>query len=281
MPKPTIDIFAEPEDIAYLWIAAESKTVEFTSAGDDDDSHFIITVATLITEGVVPSSAINSIRVATIRDGNPASPSSGDPLLGTIEFVFLNNQIYTPEEFMSSGPILIDDTIIGIITETNFNISGTRPNNCLVGHMVVLRGTTTGTISVRYCTEQIENNIALDSEPDFVLAEGDRVTFFAVAPQVFAIKVKTDHLLDTVVEGFVNDLATTPLIFKGSSGLSSVDNFYCSTSKSVLVFTGGPLKGIARKIVNYIGATRQITLAAALPSAPPNISAFMIVGVIE
>lgn len=73
----------------------------------------------------------------------------------------------------------------------------------------------------------------------------------------------------------VNDAAATTTSFIGSAGLSSSDDFYNS---GMLIVTEGTLAGIARKISDYVGATKTITLANALPSAPANGSNFVILG---
>lgn len=70
--------------------------------------------------------------------------------------------------------------------------------------------------------------------------------------------------------------------FNGPSGLSSTDDFY---NGCVWQFTSGALDGIARKITNYIGATRTFEFSgaagsadAAFPTAPANGDTGIILG---
>lgn len=78
--------------------------------------------------------------------------------------------------------------------------------------------------------------------------------------------------------GSVNDAAATTTAFVGDAALSATDDFY---NGAVLSFTSGDLKGIARKVTDYVGATKTITLGTALPAAPANSVTFIIVGRIE
>lgn len=70
----------------------------------------------------------------------------------------------------------------------------------------------------------------------------------------------------------------TTTAFAGSSALSSSNSFYVG---SVLAFTGGALRGLARKITSYTGATRLITVTSAWPSAPTATDPFVILGRID
>jgi hypothetical protein len=77
------------------------------------------------------------------------------------------------------------------------------------------------------------------------------------------------------VQGSPSPTTTT---FAGSSSLSSSDNFYVN---SVVVFTSGSMKGLARKITSYTGATRLIAVASAWPVAPTSGNTFRILGRID
>lgn len=77
------------------------------------------------------------------------------------------------------------------------------------------------------------------------------------------------------VNGTVNDAAATTLDFDGDSSLSSTNDFYLDC---FILFVTGTLAGISRQISNYVGATRNITVATALPSAPANGVEFVIIG---
>ena len=80
------------------------------------------------------------------------------------------------------------------------------------------------------------------------------------------------------VTGSVNDSSATTTSFISDSGLSSADDFY---NGCALVPTSGALKGIARKVTDYVGATRTFTFGVAFPSAPANGVTFSILGRIE
>lgn len=80
------------------------------------------------------------------------------------------------------------------------------------------------------------------------------------------------------VAGSVDDDSASTTVFDGDSSLSSTDHFYTG---SVLVFTSGSLRGIARRITGYVGSTRTITVAPALPSAPADETPFIIMGRID
>jgi hypothetical protein len=79
-----------------------------------------------------------------------------------------------------------------------------------------------------------------------------------------------DHLNDSVISA-----SPTSSSFAGSNALSSSDNFYNS---SILVFTSGSLKGIARKVAGYTGSTRTFAFDAAYPTAPAQNDTFVLIG---
>jgi hypothetical protein len=83
---------------------------------------------------------------------------------------------------------------------------------------------------------------------------------------------------DPALADAVDDASPTASSFNGSSALSGSDDFY---NGSVLAFTGGALRGLARRISDYAGSTRTITLAPALPAAPADDDPFLIVGRID
>lgn len=80
---------------------------------------------------------------------------------------------------------------------------------------------------------------------------------------------------DLAINANVNDASATTTGFIGSANLSSTNDFY---NNLCLVFTSGALRGLVRKIDDYVGATKTFTLAAALPSAPANGDKFKILG---
>ncbi|MFH0779237.1 MAG: DUF2341 domain-containing protein [Parcubacteria group bacterium] len=76
-----------------------------------------------------------------------------------------------------------------------------------------------------------------------------------------------------VTQSSVNDNATTSAAFVTS--LTNVaDDFY---NNAVLTFTSGALNGQARRISDYVGASKQITVSPALSTAPANSDSFTIV----
>lgn len=94
---------------------------------------------------------------------------------------------------------------------------------------------------------------------------------------VDAIKLKTDLIADAGVSGTVSGSGSASS-FAGDAGLSTTDDFY---NGSVLVFTSGTLKGLARRVTDYTGSTRTFAFAVAFPSAPDNADAFLIIGRID
>lgn len=76
-----------------------------------------------------------------------------------------------------------------------------------------------------------------------------------------------------VTQSTVNDNATSTTAFV-TSLTNATDDFY---NNSVLTFTSGSLNGQARRISDYSGTSKQITVSPALSSAPVNGSAFTIV----
>lgn len=80
-----------------------------------------------------------------------------------------------------------------------------------------------------------------------------------------------------LIQGSVNDGSPLAGDFDGA-GLSATNDFY---NGSLLVFTSGALKGIARKITDYTGATGNLAFTTAFPSAPANGDKFVILGRID
>lgn len=92
-------------------------------------------------------------------------------------------------------------------------------------------------------------------------------------------KLLIDNLGDIPkIDGTINDAAATTTSFVVASSLSSSNDFY---NGSVIAFTDGALVGIARRITDYVGSSRTATVSPALPSAPANGAAFIIIGRID
>lgn len=87
------------------------------------------------------------------------------------------------------------------------------------------------------------------------------------------VTVQTIRLLE--IEGSVNDASATATSFILSSGFSATDDFY---NGMFLVLQSGTLSGLSRRITDYVGATKTVTLDAALPSAPANGALVTILG---
>jgi hypothetical protein len=85
------------------------------------------------------------------------------------------------------------------------------------------------------------------------------------------------RLPDVVISGTVFGSGTTTG-FAAAAGLTTTDDFY---NGSVVAFTSGSLKGLARRVTDYTGSTRTFTFAVALPSAPQASDTFIILGRID
>lgn len=83
---------------------------------------------------------------------------------------------------------------------------------------------------------------------------------------------------DAIIVGYVNDGNANTSGFIVDNTLSTTNDFY---NGSVISFTSGNLRGIARKITDYIGSTKQILLFNPLPVAPSNTDTFVILGRID
>jgi hypothetical protein len=83
---------------------------------------------------------------------------------------------------------------------------------------------------------------------------------------------------DLALTGSVNDASATTTSFVGNAELSATDDLY---SGAALVPTSGVLQGVARKITDYDGTSKTITVGTAWPSAPANGVTFTILGRIE
>jgi hypothetical protein len=78
-----------------------------------------------------------------------------------------------------------------------------------------------------------------------------------------------------VIVDTVTDPTPTTTSFIGSSNLSSTDDFY---KDQTIFFTSGVALGQQEQIISYIGSSRTINLATALPIAPGNGDSFVILG---
>lgn len=83
---------------------------------------------------------------------------------------------------------------------------------------------------------------------------------------------------DIAAPGSVSDATPGASGFDGDSGLSASNDFY---NGSVLAFTAGGLKGIARKVTDYTGSSRTFAFTAAFPTAPADGDSFLIFGRID
>ncbi len=93
---------------------------------------------------------------------------------------------------------------------------------------------------------------------------------------ITSIPIAFDPL--SVIRGTVSDANPAASSFVGDSALSTTEGFYVG---SVLEFTSGTLRGLARRIAAYDGPSRTFSFAAPFPAAPENGSAFSILGRID
>jgi hypothetical protein len=84
--------------------------------------------------------------------------------------------------------------------------------------------------------------------------------------------------LKAFVMGVVDDVSATTTIFIGDASLSAVDDFY---NGNVCAFTDGALKGQARRVLDYTGATKEFVLDGALTSAPADGVGFILLGRVQ
>lgn len=90
-------------------------------------------------------------------------------------------------------------------------------------------------------------------------------------------------IVETIAERIASkvvDTGATSQVFKGDTNLSSTDDFY---NGALLVFTNGTLRGIGRRIVDYVGSSSKQFLFTgnAFPATPANSDTFIILGRIE
>jgi hypothetical protein len=95
---------------------------------------------------------------------------------------------------------------------------------------------------------------------------------------IVAIKAVTDLLGAEQLTGVVLDAAPSAASFRAAAGLAAVDGFYVG---SVLAFTSGTLKGLARKVTGYAGVTRALSFTTLWPALPASGDTFVILGRIE
>jgi hypothetical protein len=110
---------------------------------------------------------------------------------------------------------------------------------------------------------------------------------------LLAVRAQTDQLefdaagnllavSAAAILGAVADTTPAAGSFDGAAGLSAASGFYAG---SVLAFTSGANRGLARKVTTYTGSTHTFNFAgqpgtadAAFPQAPANGDGFMILG---
>jgi hypothetical protein len=99
----------------------------------------------------------------------------------------------------------------------------------------------------------------------------------AISGSAPAADTLESFMINGVTSGTVNDGSASASSFVTDLTEAS-DNHY---NGSVLLFLDDPLKGQSRKISDYDGTSKTITLAAAFTEAPDNGDAFVILGRIE
>jgi hypothetical protein len=85
---------------------------------------------------------------------------------------------------------------------------------------------------------------------------------------------------DLAIKSVVDDTSVTPSAsaFAGVGNLSASDDFYSEGGGSLVVFLSGDLRGLARPVVDYDGASRTVTVSPAFPSAPADGDRFKLIG---
>jgi hypothetical protein len=160
-------------------------------------------------------------------------------------------------------------TILGSFYDLLGTVPGTNYGTGTIGQEIAQSNSilTTGNI-----TAQV-NTYAAGQDPASLVWGAAAGTFNAV--NSMGAKVNLLVTLDVIdlVSGATG--SNTPSQFVGSSALSAVDNFYVG---SYLAFTGGALRGLARQVGAYTGASKTFTLVNPLPAAPALSDPFVILG---
>lgn len=80
---------------------------------------------------------------------------------------------------------------------------------------------------------------------------------------------------DSLISKYANISDSSPTVTEFDTNLDSLENdFY---NNGVIVFTEGPNKGVVRRIADYAGASRTVTVDPALPFAPSDDNRFAII----
>lgn len=112
--------------------------------------------------------------------------------------------------------------------------------------------------------------------PDAAFATGARyVTLFIVGAAILPIHIVVELVDEPYVTGTISDSVPGTDSFALDSTFSSTDDFY---NNMYIVLTSGDAAPVARKITDYDGSSKTITLASALPAAPSDGDPVMIIG---
>ena len=139
----------------------------------------------------------------------------------------------------------------------------------------------TGTDGVQLAMSQATPDVPTDNTVGDALTRA-RDALPLVGPGVVGGLATYDNVFALADIGSVADATPAAGDFDGDTGLTNTDDFY---NGAFLVFTSGGLKGLARKVSDFTGASRRLqftgaagTADAPFPSAPVTGDSFVILG---
>lgn len=195
-----------------------------------------------------------------------------------------------PEPFLHSG-VLASATSTSVVLPSGASTTNDMYNGAVIE---LVRGTGAG--QVRTITDYVGSTLTGTLDRAWATTP-DSTTGYIIRPvmsaaletdikssaNVAAINTNTAAAANlklfydgAFITGSIDDAGPTASAMKGNSALSATDDFY---NDMTLVFTSGTLEGVARKVLDYTGSTKQFTFTAApFPAAPANGDTFILVG---
>lgn len=273
------DILVPPGMAVVQW--AGGKIADPTNAGvpETDVTHWLGTAAATPTVAGVPEVDVTHFNgtAGTFSSGRPevnASHISGSSTAAD------NAEIVFATDFATNYNTTTDQWNVNV---ENWNTTAVPAEHTAGYPIVTIKdGTGTGELNTASGAVASVNLVtSLDSGAITATSFGaDAITASAIAngaidAATFAADCK---MIAAQKAGTVNDAGAAAGDFDGDSGLSATDDFY---NGSVLAFTSGNLLGLARKITDYTGSSKNLVFATAFPAAPGNGDAFVILGRIE
>lgn len=188
----------------------------------------------------------------------PGDTLRADFVVANSSGVAINADSLPTAQFMKNGAVDGAVTVTVANVETGaYTVSATVPTSYTAGDVV--RVLFTAVVSTN-STKQWSAPVTVSGFPADALPD-------AAAPSVV---------------GTVSDWTPSAGDFDAATGLSSSDDFY---NGALVVFTSGTLRGIARKVSDYVGARRTFSFTGAtgepdapFPAAPANGDAFLVIG---